>query len=216
MRFLFLLLALPLAACGADGKYADYLRMRDIPPPTTAQFIHCYDYGCMKKAELSLPAETRKRLAENFKPAPKTPEQEREKVKTAIKIFEDDIGAIVGTKNDKRGTFRLYQDDAPEMRSFQQDCIDESTNTTIYLGLLEQMRLLKFHRPVFPANRQPFLGGAPWWHQTAVMKDLESGEKYAVDSWFRDNGHPAFVVPLQEWKDGWLPPKPAQEQSKDG
>lgn len=216
MKQLLLLPLLFLTACGADGKYTDYLRMSDIAAPTPERFTHCYDYGCQKRAYVALSAETQKNLKQNFKPTAKTSEQEKRQIETAIKIFEDDIGAAVGTKNDKRGTFRLYQDGDASTRSFQQDCIDESTNTTIYLGLMEQMGLLKFHKPIFPANRQPFLSGSPWWHQTAVMKDLESGEKYAVDSWFRDNGHPAFVVPLQEWKDGWLPPKLPSETPVEG
>lgn len=84
---------------------------------------------------------------------------ERDKISKAIQIFETDIGNITGTKNDKRGTFRLYQDDAPSTKNFQQDCIDESTNTTIYLGLLEQLGYLELHKPVFAANRQPFKSG---------------------------------------------------------
>jgi hypothetical protein len=26
-----------------------------------------------------------------------------------------------------------------------------------------------------------------------------------VDSWFEDNGHPAYVVPYKQWKSGWRP-----------
>ena len=213
MKRLTLFLILFLSAC-SDGHYGDYLKLRDIPVPTTENFTHCYNYGCQKKVSIALPQKTQDRLHTHFTPPAETAEQEQQKIATAIQIFEEDIGELVGTKNDKRGTFRLYQDNSKTTRTFQQDCIDESTNTTIYLGLLEQMQLLQFHRPVFAANRQPFFGGAPWWHQTAVMQNIETGDKFAVDSWFRDNGHPAFIVPLQEWKDGWLPPKSARNSGE--
>lgn len=210
MKNFFLISALLLSAC-SDGHYQYYLNRKNISPPTTEQFIHCYDYGCKTKAQITLPSSTENKLRNHFKPAPKDATSEQKKIATAIQIFENDIGALTGTKNDKHGTFRLYQDDAETTRSHQQDCVDESTNTTIYLALLEQMELLKFHRPVFPASRQPFLGGGAWWHQTAVMENIETGEKYAVDSWFRDNGNPAFIVPLKEWLEGWKPPKEASK-----
>ena len=123
------------------------------------------------------------------------------------KFLKQNIGALTGTKNDKRGTFRLYQDNAPSTKLFQQDCIDESTNTTIYLALLESMELLKFHKPSFPTSRQPLFNGNGWWHQTATIIDTTTDEKFAVDSWFFDNGAPAAIVPLKEWKAGWRPPK---------
>ena len=62
-----------------------------------------------------------------------------------------------------------------------------------------------FHRPTQPQSRQPFLSGRAWWHQTATMRDIESGKQYAVDSWFEDNGKPAHIVDIQEWFDGWKP-----------
>lgn len=209
MRKIALILPILFLSACATGHYQDYLNIRKIAPPTPAQFTHCYNYGCHKKQLVSLSQETQNRLINHFRLKSQTAEKERKLIASAIQIFEEDIGKAVGTKNDKRGTFRLYQDPSPEAKSFQQDCIDESTNTTIYLALLEQMNLIQFHTPVFAASRQPFFGGAPWWHQTAVMKEINTGKRFAVDSWFRDNGHPAYIIPLKEWKAGWLPPKPS-------
>jgi hypothetical protein len=208
MKKVLLFSSLLFISCSPNGNYKNYLKLHGLPAPAINSFIHCYDYGCQSRAIVHLPSQTQKKLNALFTPAPKTPEAERKKIAKAIKIFEDDIGAMTGTMNDKHGTFRLYQDNSERYDSYQQDCVDESTNTTTYLGLLEEMGLLKFHRPVFAATRQPFLSGRAWWHQTAVIENIESGEKFAVDSWFRDNGHPAFIVPLKEWKNGWVPPKP--------
>lgn len=207
MKFIFVLVFLFLNGC-TTASYTDYLRMYNINPPTMEEFTHCYDYGCKTKVSLALPKNTKRQLEKIFTPTPKNAEEERQKISNAIKVFENNIGNITGTKNDKRGTFRLYQDNAKSTKKFQQDCVDESTNTTIYIALLQQLNLLAFHTPSFPTSRQPFIGGAPWWHQTAVIQEIETSEKFAVDSWFRDNGYPAFIVPYQEWINGWLPPKP--------
>lgn len=195
-----------LSACGySDYKY--YLNIHSIEPPEQNNFTHCFNYGCQTQKNIALPQATSNRLHQLFKTPAASAHDERIKISQAIQIFETDIGALTGTKNDKRGTFRLYQDDADSTKSFQQDCVDESTNTTIYLALLENMGLLKFHKPVFPANRQPLLHGARWWHQTAVIEDIATNENFAVDSWFFDNGQPAAIVPLKIWKKGWQPLK---------
>lgn len=195
-----------LTSC-QSGKYQHYLNLYGIKPPTQDNFTHCFNYGCQTHINVELPKKTIKKIHDLFTPIAKTPAIERKHISNAIQIFETDIGALTGTKNDKHGTFRLYQDGAKTTQSFQQDCIDESTNTTIYLALLENMELLKFHKPIFPASRQPFISGALWWHQTAVIEEIETNEKYAIDSWFFDNGAPASIVSLKEWKNGWSPSK---------
>ena len=197
-------LCLLTSAC-VTATPQDYLKMHDIAPPTPQNFTHCYDYGCQTKVTLSLPETTQRSLYQIFTPPPQNAAQEREKISKAIGRFETDIGQITGTKNDKYGTFRLYQDGTPESRRFQQDCVDESTNTTTYLSLLHQMGLLHFHSPSFPSSRQPFLSGGSWWHQSATIKDNKTGRRYAVDSWFDNNGHPAHIVTLDQWHDGWKP-----------
>lgn len=204
MKWATLSAALFLTACAGGGPL-DYLRMRDIPPPISNSFTHCYNYGCENRETLGMPKDTQSKIDALFSSPSKNAEQEKSRIIKAVQIFEKDIGDIVGTKNDKRGTFRMYQNDAPSAKRFQQDCIDESTNTTIYLTLLNNMNYLHFHEPAFPANRQPFMSKAPWWHQTATIKNIETGERYAVDSWFEDNGVAGYIVPLQEWKEGWKP-----------
>lgn len=204
MKYALLASLLILSAC-AGGNNIDYLRMRDIPAPTIENFTHCYNYGCAKRETLALPTETQSKIDNIFSTPASTAEDEQVKIIQSLQLLEEDIGEITGTKNDKRGTFRLYLDNSNEAKSHQQDCIDESTNTTTYLTLLNNMGYLKFYSPAFPANRQPFTSKAPWWHQTAVIKNNTSGERYAVDTWFEDNGTAGYIVPLDEWKSGWRP-----------
>jgi len=82
------------------------------------------------------------------------------------------------------------------------DCIDESTNTTSYLRLLESKGWLRFHRVLEPVRRAPLLINDHW---AARIVETQTSREFAVDSWFFDNGRPAFVAPLEEWHKGASP-----------
>ncbi|MCP3866933.1 MAG: hypothetical protein GY703_02315 [Gammaproteobacteria bacterium] len=83
------------------------------------------------------------------------------------------------------------------------DCIDESTNTTNYLAMMQKDRLLKWHRLEDRSTRGFFIFGMP--HTTAVINDRSTGLMWAVDSWFHDNGVPPEILPLDQWRGGWEP-----------
>ena len=71
----------------------------------------------------------------------------------------------------------------------QQDCVDEATNTTSYLLILERNGLLKHHSVGTPFSKENLLRGvAGWPHWTAVLKETGSGQRWAVDSWIFANG----------------------------
>jgi len=197
-----------ISGCTTAGDPIHYLRHQDIPPPTTESFTHCYDYGCKNTVTVVLSDEIKMSMERLLKEKPLSAAEEREKIAQAIAGFEKTIGAVTGTEADKYGTFRILQesDNKKYDPRFQQDCVDESTNTTIYLLLLDQMGLLHYHAPAFPASRSPSMHSF-WWHKTAVMTEIETGEKFAVDSWFHDNGNNAEIIALEEWEKGWKPAK---------
>jgi hypothetical protein len=86
-------------------------------------------------------------------------------------------------------------------QSTQLDCVDEAVNSTTYLQMFAADGLLRYHGVDPPAHR----GGAILAHNTAVLRELATGQRYAIDSWFYDNGAPAVVLSLQTWLDGWEP-----------
>ncbi len=188
-----------LNACSnAPSSPYSYLKSQNISAPEQNSFKHCYNYGCERIVNVGFSDSDWKNIDALFTPSPKTPEQEREQISQAIGIFEQIVGEKTGTKADKFGTFR-------HMGRFQHDCIDESTNTTIYLTILDARGLLKFHTPSSPDSRVPILNGGHWPHRTAIIYDKQSQQSYAVDSWFHDNGFPAEVILLSLWKKGWKP-----------
>ena len=132
-----------------------------------------------------------------FNSAENTSEQEREQIRATIGMVEDIVGKKTGTTNDKGKNFQGLELER------QMDCIDESTNTTVYLTMLQGDILLHWHVVDYRTSRGIFSHQAP--HFTAVIRDTQSDVRYAVDSWFLDNGKPPFIVPLDIWEMGRKP-----------
>ncbi|MGE0384326.1 MAG: hypothetical protein AB7Q97_06305 [Gammaproteobacteria bacterium] len=87
------------------------------------------------------------------------------------------------------------------------DCVDSSSNTATYLGILAELGHLPGWTVARPRVRDWYDFNQVHW--TAVVQDQASGELWAVDSWFRPNGNLPFVLPLADWKAarrGWEPP----------
>jgi hypothetical protein len=125
-----------------------------------------------------------------------TAAEERAQIAAAIALFENIVGPMTGTAGDKGGNWQglgLYG---------QMDCIDESTNTTIYLRLLQKYGLIRWHSAADRATRWSLF---TWPHTTAVIMERDGDARWAVDSWFLDNGEPPFILPLDTWRRGWRP-----------
>jgi hypothetical protein len=73
--------------------------------------------------------------------------------------------------------------------------------------LMVRAGLIRFHEILDTKTRNFFFNG--WPHTTAVIREKQADQAlnktYAVDSWFYDNGQPAVIVPLEQWKSGWKP-----------
>lgn len=151
----------------------------------------CHGFGCRESVLVELePAEWR-RVRALLEPPPEDGAGERQRLRVAIGLLEAYAGRHTGTGGDAG---RNYSGQAAD---FQLDCIDESTNTTRYLRLLERQGLLRHHRVAEPELRIRWLFFQHW---TAVIEDLADGGRYAVDSWYGDNGAPADVLPIDAWR----------------
>lgn len=178
--------------CHADT----FVREDIITDPDPAQFNICYDHGCASLAWVKLSAEQWQRVRAVFAQPADTPFAERGQIRIAIALFEAIVGAMTGTASDKGGTWAGFG------LPGQMDCIDESTNTTIYLRMLQKHGLLRWHSVADRSTRWSLFS---WPHTTAVIEERASLRRWAVDSWFLDNGEPPFVLPLETWREGWKP-----------
>lgn len=198
-KFYALLIALALCACTTNYQNVQtYLDAKHVSEPQKSEFQSCRAYGCKFIDTVTLTQNEWKQIDKIFKSKTKTPEKERERLQKAIALFETFVGDQTGTHEDIGGTFK-------KVGTYQQDCVDESTNTTIYLKVLEQRGHIKFHEIQPPTVRLPIVNAGRWPHQTALIKQNDNEEFFAIDSWFHSNGHEPEIVPLKLWKDGWKP-----------
>ena len=75
--------------------------------------------------------------------------------------------------------------------------------TTTYMRLLKQRGFMQFHEIEDMRTRNFFFTG--WPHTTAVIREIKTGARFAVDSWFYDNGIAATIVPFDQWKANFQP-----------
>lgn len=165
--------------------------------PSLGQFEACQHGGCAKVSQLSLNTADWAPIDALFHQQALSAAIERQKISAAIGLLEEVVGNKIGTSSDRAGTF------GNSGYSGQQDCNDEAINTTTYMRLLKQAGFMKFHEIEDMRTRNFFFTG--WPHTTAVIHEIDTGERFAVDSWFYDNGHPATIVPFRVWKANYQP-----------
>lgn len=163
--------------------------------PVDEPFFSCTDYHCNTRRLVSLSAGQWEEVRAQFA-ADGSPARERQAIRRAIALMERDVGAATGTWRD------LGENVRGAGQPGQLDCISESKNTTTYLRLLSDDGLLKWHVVEPRAMRNPWLLDVHW---TAVIRERTGGARFAVDSWFLDNGEPPYVQPLEDWLDGVSP-----------
>lgn len=190
IRF-FILLPLFLAACGNVGglnlgNYAD-------PGATPQNFIVCHGYGCSHKTRTGFTEAEWQAVRDIFKKESKTAHDERLKIATAIAEMENFMGVVVGTKDDLPK--------APILResNTEQDCIDETVNTTKYLRFLEKENLLKFHTVGRPVYRGFMLDGT-YPHNSATVVESETEQVFVIDSYIYKNGEKPDIRPAESWR----------------
>jgi hypothetical protein len=155
----------------------------------------CYGYGCLAEAEVVYSAKELREIDQMLSVAVDA-ENEREILSRAIGRMYAIGGEQSDIRNDKGGNY------ADANTPGRMDCIDHSTSTTRLLQLLEARGDLRWHR-VLDADVRYFALFFPA-HYSAVIEEKTDGEaaRFVVDSWFVDNGQPAVILPLDEWKKG--------------
>jgi hypothetical protein len=192
-------LSVALGACthARPGPPAEHFAAFGVAEPRGNVVYVCHAYGCQLKTKFRFTeadiAElrtlmTKTRLAD-------TPHEERRAVAYAIGWIERRVGAAIGTAADRAGMEFAGSGDPT-----QQDCVDESTNTTAYLTVLQTNGLLRHHSVDRPfAKDQLWKGVSGWTHWTAVLGEVQSTQRWAVDSWIYANGENPAIVEVENW-----------------
>ena len=161
----------------------------------------CYDYGCAVEAPVLFSGDQLAVVAELMGLA-RTAEDERALLALAVGRLYTWSGEQTPVWRDRGGNIDDDDNEAGRM-----DCIDHSTTTTRFLNLIEAHGWLRFHR-VLPVERRTLFIVSQ--HFSAAIEELgpvrdpehTEPERFVVDTWFRDNGQPAVILPLEDWQDG--------------
>lgn len=181
----------------AHADFSDIARIYR-QTPYVHDFEVCAGGGCVELKHVNVSHSDWQTVVQIFAQAGEVDaERERHLIAQAIGIMESIVGRLTDTDTDLAGTFG--NSDFPG----QMDCNDEAINSTTYMRLMRNYGLIKFHEIEDMRTRNFFFNG--WPHSTAVIRETASGKRFAVDSWFYDNGFPATIVPFSEWKSGYIP-----------
>lgn len=200
MKYAALLFPLLLLSACATGisiqKYNDL-------PASPDSFMLCHGYSCTHQSKAGFSAAEWRKVGAIFKTPAKNAAAERARIAAAIAMMERFSGAKTGTDIDDAEAVGLKT--GPK----QMDCIDETVNTTHYIGFLQKEGWLAFHAGTEPTHRGYIVDGT-WPHNTAVIREIETGALWAVDSFYRKNGEEPYIVPRAAWLAGWKPPGATQ------
>ncbi len=157
----------------------------------------CHGYGCIVQDEIRYSDAQLAQVTRQLSAAVDA-ENERKLLGLVIGQLYAWGGEQSDIRNDRGGNY------ADGHVPGKMDCIDHSTSTTRLLQLLAQRGALRWHRVLTPEVRH-FLWVFPA-HWSAVIEALAAGDAapqhYVVDSWFVNNGEPAVILPLADWKKG--------------
>ena len=191
--------AILVAACthARPGPPSEHLMFFGVPQPSANTVHVCHAYGCQKQTKFRFTSADLAEIDALMKTTrtADTPHEERRAVAYAIGWIERRVGAAIGTASDRAG-----MDFAASGDPTQQDCVDESTNTTSYLMVLQANGFLRHHTVARPfAKDQLWRGVSGWTHWTAVLEETVGGQRWAIDSWIYANGENPAVVEAEHW-----------------
>ncbi len=167
---------------------------------TPHNFQLCHAHNCSQKTQVSLRPLQWRSIQGIFAQKPETAEEERALIAQAIAHIELSVDRVTRLHPDEAGSTALDIDES------QMDSVDEARNTSLYLQFLQDDNLLHFHERIDPLHRARVLK-IVLPHNSAAIKDIETGQVYAVDSYFTDSGDTVSIVPVQEWVKNWRPAK---------
>ena len=200
---LWALLALPAMVMGfptlSQAAAPARKPLKSAPVERSAAVEICYNYGCATEANVTF---TGRQLIElrRLLGAAGNSEDEREVLARVIGRMYAWAAEQTPIGSDRAGNY------ADGGMPGQMDCIDHSATTTRFLRMLESRGWLRFHRVLDPVRRLFLLAQ----HFSAAIEDLGDGvsvirtddeaRTWVVDSWYVNNGKPAWVAPLDKWE----------------
>lgn len=185
----------PAIAGKLDEQLAEQYHQQSIALPTLRRVVVCHGFACKYRTEVALYPADYAALRQLMTRGAASPEAERAASANAVAWFERRFAPEAGTAGAKARAGPFSTGDPSQI-----DCIESALNTTSLLLVLDQLGLLRHHQVIAYASRWRPLDLEV--HSTAVLAELRSGRKWALDSWVRNSGELPDVLPLDAWFKG--------------
>ncbi len=188
-----------LGACTFERDGTPELHFADFKsePPRGSTVSLCSAYGCQKQTRITFASAQLREISAIMAKTKKadTAFEERRAVAYAIAYMYVYTGKIAGTIADRPGMDYNGSGDPTQM-----DCVDHSTNTTSFLLVLQNNKLLKYHTVGRPFAKGNILKGLDHWpHWTGILVETTGGQRWAVDSWIYAIGENPAVIEAEKW-----------------
>jgi len=160
-------------------------------PPRGNTVSVCHAHGCQQQESFTFTSADISDLSVlmDYVRSSDTPAEERRAIAYAIAWMERRVGPTTGTANDRASLGFMNA-------SGQLDCVDEATNATSYLLVLQRNALLRHHAVIRPYSKASFF---KWPHFAAMIKQRRGGSVYAVDSGVGPNGANPAITLASKW-----------------
>ena len=160
-------------------------------PPRGNTITVCHAHGCQKQETFTFSATDIRDVGTlmDYVRNGDTPEGERRAIAYAVAWMERRVGPATGTAGDRASLGFMNA-------SGQLDCVDEATNATSYLMVLQSNGLMRHHFVIRPFSKASFF---KWPHFAAMMQERRTGKVYAVDSGVGPNGSNPAITLASQW-----------------
>ncbi len=177
------------ASYDLDSGIAKWYRDRGATAPLTDTPVYCHGYGCEFQTPVVIDAAALSTLQHLFAGHQATAAEERKAISEAVRWWERRASPLLG------GPPREHRSDIGHAHHLgATDCIDEATNSTTILVILERHGLLKHHVVQRPVSRG-FIVNA---HSTAVIQET-GGDTWVVDMWMHNMGEAPDIMTEARW-----------------
>lgn len=183
----------PAPAITLSPAVAQMYAATEAQPPTADQMMVCYGFVCRRKMMLHFSPGERSTLRSILTGGRASAAQERKALQRAFVWFDRRVGRDIGTtRRVARADFRAG-DDAHNF-----DCFDTTRNAVSLLLIFQEWGLLNHHIVGDPEFRGNVLAGQTP-HNTAVLIEKKTGQKWVIDMWTTAYGQVPDVMPLDKW-----------------
>ncbi|MBY6112859.1 hypothetical protein KUW09_07040 [Mameliella alba] len=181
-----------LVGCDVSGGDLERARMSfGVSDPRPAAFQICGSHNCNKRVPVSLaPAEWAQAKAP-LASFPRSAKAERRALAETLRRLEVIVGHKTGYDSDKAGS-------TLQLGVKAQDCVDEMVNTAVYLKMLDDAGLLRFHRPGQRVTLG-FMTREFWTHTVASIFQKDTGQEFIVETWAVDFGETPYIMDRKAW-----------------